>query len=593
MFPVQCLAGPEGTRNVESSEPAEIFSISSGSPLAHQTQVSWETTVAADSQVEYGTTSGYGSTTAIDPADVTSHSVIVAGLTHNTTYHYRVRSEDINGNVVYSDDQTFVTANTSWHADTVVGSDATVLAQYFAGEYTTTDAWLTAAGGVAGSGEFVLGPTLGAEQVANGGYTGGLTGHTAGSGWTGVNDRAHKGTGAASGITQAIALGTRMIRAAMDVIAQNAGNLWIQATGSATVAGVNRTAPGNYSEYLSLLGATSIGPRGDAACTDADIDNFSVQICTPFEGYNFSGLTLLVEGITASNHAVETWLGPKLVDASGLNYVGVLRDTSGNIRCQTANSFGSAACDIDLGNVADSTSYAVAFGVQANACAASLNGATAVTDNTAIIPPVGILILKTTENGQVTASRMTNANLALASPNPGASFYIPGDSIGRSSGGGEIIAGVDQWQNILAASYTPARAVYNLDATGGYQSDDIAASMAADTLHAGWVHLLWDGGFGPTENPVTWMSDITAAFVGRSPKRLIIGPLKNLDEPSWDANIDALLALQQTEWGDNHLDLNSVLSDPSTRGPDGWHPSAAGYAAAAAAIRTRLDLLGY
>jgi hypothetical protein len=117
MFPVQCLAGPEGTRNVESSEPAEIFSISSGSPLAHQTQVSWETTVAADSQVEYGTTSGYGSTTAIDPADVTSHSVIVAGLTHNTTYHYRVRSEDINGNVVYSDDQTFVTANTSWHAD--------------------------------------------------------------------------------------------------------------------------------------------------------------------------------------------------------------------------------------------------------------------------------------------------------------------------------------------------------------------------------------------------------------------------------------------------------------------------------------------
>src|SRR5256885_8812612 len=49
---------------------------------------------AADSQVEYGTTTVYGSSTTLNTFLVTSHSINVAGLLPSTTYHYRVKSHD-------------------------------------------------------------------------------------------------------------------------------------------------------------------------------------------------------------------------------------------------------------------------------------------------------------------------------------------------------------------------------------------------------------------------------------------------------------------------------------------------------------------
>lgn len=52
----------------------------------------WTTSVPATSQVEYGPTTSYGATTALDTALVTNHSVMVSGLVPSTIYHYRVRS---------------------------------------------------------------------------------------------------------------------------------------------------------------------------------------------------------------------------------------------------------------------------------------------------------------------------------------------------------------------------------------------------------------------------------------------------------------------------------------------------------------------
>jgi len=72
--------------------------------------ISWSTDEAATTQVEYGTTTSYGSTTPLDSSLVNQHAVPLTGLTENTLYHYRVRSVDPAGNETISGDHTFQTA---------------------------------------------------------------------------------------------------------------------------------------------------------------------------------------------------------------------------------------------------------------------------------------------------------------------------------------------------------------------------------------------------------------------------------------------------------------------------------------------------
>lgn len=73
--------------------------------------VSWTTNEPGDSQVEYGATSAYGSTTTLDPNMVTTRAKSLSGLTASTTYHFRVLSRDAAGNLALSQDFTFRTAD--------------------------------------------------------------------------------------------------------------------------------------------------------------------------------------------------------------------------------------------------------------------------------------------------------------------------------------------------------------------------------------------------------------------------------------------------------------------------------------------------
>lgn len=66
--------------------------------------ITWTTDKSSTSTVEYGTTTAYGSVAS--GASGTSHSVTLTGLTSNSLYHYRVKS-----NYTYSGDYTFTTAN--------------------------------------------------------------------------------------------------------------------------------------------------------------------------------------------------------------------------------------------------------------------------------------------------------------------------------------------------------------------------------------------------------------------------------------------------------------------------------------------------
>jgi hypothetical protein len=69
--------------------------------------ITWTTNEAATSQIEYGLTGEYGSTTTLDTNLVTSHSVELAGLKAGKTYHYRVISKDAANNQAVSGDNTF------------------------------------------------------------------------------------------------------------------------------------------------------------------------------------------------------------------------------------------------------------------------------------------------------------------------------------------------------------------------------------------------------------------------------------------------------------------------------------------------------
>jgi len=74
--------------------------------------INWTTNEVSDSRVEYGTTTSYGSSTALNASLVTAHSQTLTGLTASTTYHYRVVSRDGAHNTATSSDATFTTSST-------------------------------------------------------------------------------------------------------------------------------------------------------------------------------------------------------------------------------------------------------------------------------------------------------------------------------------------------------------------------------------------------------------------------------------------------------------------------------------------------
>ncbi len=96
------------TLHIDNTDP-NISSVSAGSLLTTSAVISWTTNEAANSTVEYGATTAYGSLES-SGTYVTTHSVQLTSLTSSTTYHYRVSSYDQAGNSNTSLDGTFTTA---------------------------------------------------------------------------------------------------------------------------------------------------------------------------------------------------------------------------------------------------------------------------------------------------------------------------------------------------------------------------------------------------------------------------------------------------------------------------------------------------
>lgn len=91
------------------STPPSISAVTTSAVTASGATITWTTNEPADSRVEYGVTTTYGSTTGTNTTLTTSHSRTLSGLSAGTTYHYRARSVDAAGNASVGGDHTFTT----------------------------------------------------------------------------------------------------------------------------------------------------------------------------------------------------------------------------------------------------------------------------------------------------------------------------------------------------------------------------------------------------------------------------------------------------------------------------------------------------
>jgi len=102
------LALVEVMAPTSSQPPPVISAVATSGVTSSGVTVTWTTDQASSSQVDYGTTAAYGTSSPLNSTAVTSHSVTLSGLAASTTYHFRVDSGNANG-LSQSADSTFAT----------------------------------------------------------------------------------------------------------------------------------------------------------------------------------------------------------------------------------------------------------------------------------------------------------------------------------------------------------------------------------------------------------------------------------------------------------------------------------------------------
>jgi hypothetical protein len=95
-------------------------------PTSNSATITWTTNEPANSQILYGLTTSYNSSTTLNTSQVTSHSVVISALTPSTLYHFKILSADISGNTASSTDYWFTTTSTGGTGTTTEQLDTRV-----------------------------------------------------------------------------------------------------------------------------------------------------------------------------------------------------------------------------------------------------------------------------------------------------------------------------------------------------------------------------------------------------------------------------------------------------------------------------------
>lgn len=140
------------TASTQAPAGPVISAISAGGVSQTAATISWTTDITADSQVDYGLTSAYGSSSVLNSSLVTSHSVALSVLSAGTVYHYRVDSRGAAGTLANSGDSTFTTQSAPDTTSPVVSITAPA-----AGNVSGSITFSATASDPAGAGQVVSG----------------------------------------------------------------------------------------------------------------------------------------------------------------------------------------------------------------------------------------------------------------------------------------------------------------------------------------------------------------------------------------------------------------------------------------------------
>jgi Tol biopolymer transport system component len=105
-----------GTDSADTTTP--IITMVSASEIDETSAIiTWTTSEAATSQVEYGTTTAYGMNSILLTSQTTSHSITISEISSGTSCNYRVKSSDASGNQAISTNYTFSTVEIIEYSD--------------------------------------------------------------------------------------------------------------------------------------------------------------------------------------------------------------------------------------------------------------------------------------------------------------------------------------------------------------------------------------------------------------------------------------------------------------------------------------------
>jgi uncharacterized delta-60 repeat protein len=117
--------GSESTSEVTVDTTAPIATLTSSDTSSSSATINWTSDEESSTQLEYGLTDSYGSTTSksnVSPR-ANSHTVSLSSLTTCSTYHYHFLTEDALTNTRASTDGTFTTSGCTSEAPVISESD--------------------------------------------------------------------------------------------------------------------------------------------------------------------------------------------------------------------------------------------------------------------------------------------------------------------------------------------------------------------------------------------------------------------------------------------------------------------------------------